>query len=54
LAETEALLGAGGSIEEARIALDREIHPIDDIRSTADYRRRVSGNLLEQFWRETA
>ena len=32
----------------------REIQPIDDLRSTAEYRRRVSGNLLEQFWKETA
>ena len=30
-----------------------EIRPIDDMRSTADYRRRVAANLLEQFWRET-
>ena len=54
LPETEAVLAAGGSIEEARDALDREIQPIDDIRSTAEYRRRVSGNLLAQFWSETA
>ena len=54
LPETEAVLEAGGSIEEARQALAREIRPIDDIRSTAEYRRRVSGNLLEQFWSETA
>ncbi len=54
LPETEAVLEAGGSIEEAWEALAREIKPIDDIRSTAEYRRRVSGNLLEQFWRETA
>jgi xanthine dehydrogenase small subunit len=54
LPETEAVLAAGGSIEEARNALSREIQPIDDIRSTAEYRRRVSGNLLERFWSETA
>jgi xanthine dehydrogenase small subunit len=52
--KTEAVLEAGGSIEEARQELSREIQPIDDIRSTAEYRRRVSGNLLEQFWSETA
>jgi xanthine dehydrogenase small subunit len=54
LPETETVLEAGGSIEEARQALSREIQPIDDIRSTAGYRRRVSGNLLERFWSETA
>ncbi len=54
LPETEAVLAAGGSIAKAREALEREIKPIDDIRSTAEYRRRVSGNLLERFWRETA
>jgi len=54
LPETESVLEDGGSIEEARQALSREIRPIDDIRSTAEYRRRVSGNLLERFWSETA
>ncbi|HEV8609714.1 MAG TPA: hypothetical protein VGS98_06570 [Thermoanaerobaculia bacterium] len=39
---------------EARRTLEEEIQPIDDLRSTAEYRRRVSGNLLEQFWGETA
>ena len=53
LPRTEAALAAGASIEEARRVLSDEIHPIDDIRSTADYRRRVSANLLEQFWRDT-
>jgi CO/xanthine dehydrogenase FAD-binding subunit len=53
LPETEALLAAGGSIAEARKTLENEIRPIDDLRSTAGYRRRVSGNLLERFWKET-
>jgi CO/xanthine dehydrogenase FAD-binding subunit len=30
--------------------LAEEIAPIDDIRSTAAYRRRVAANLLAQFW----
>jgi xanthine dehydrogenase iron-sulfur cluster and FAD-binding subunit A len=30
-------------------ALSSEITPIDDIRSTALYRRRVAENLLEEF-----
>lgn len=36
-------------ISTARAVLIKEIVPIDDIRSTADYRLRVSGNLLEEF-----
>lgn len=36
-------------INAARKALIKEIIPIDDIRSTADYRLRVAGNLLEEF-----
>jgi xanthine dehydrogenase iron-sulfur cluster and FAD-binding subunit A len=31
-----------------------EIQPIDDLRSTAAYRRRVAANLLAQFWNDTA
>jgi CO/xanthine dehydrogenase FAD-binding subunit len=54
LPQTEAALAAGVPIAEARRILETEIRPIDDLRSTAEYRRRVSGNLLEQFWRETA
>jgi len=36
-------------IEEAARALQGEISPIDDIRSDAAYRRRVSANLLRDF-----
>ena len=36
-------------IAAARAALAREIAPIDDIRSTLNYRLRVAGNLLEEF-----
>jgi len=49
---TEALLASRGSIEQARRVLSEEIQPIDDLRSTADYRRRVAGNVLERFWRQ--
>ena len=49
---TEAALAAGASIEEAQRTLAAEIAPIDDIRSTAVYRRRVSANLLAQFWND--
>jgi xanthine dehydrogenase iron-sulfur cluster and FAD-binding subunit A len=33
----------------AKAALTTEIAPIDDLRSTRDYRLRVSLNLLEDF-----
>jgi CO/xanthine dehydrogenase FAD-binding subunit len=46
LSKTEAALAAGGSIADARRALAADIAPIDDVRSTADYRRRVAANLL--------
>jgi CO/xanthine dehydrogenase FAD-binding subunit len=54
LPRTEADLAAGRPVEEARRTLEAEIRPIDDLRSTAEYRRRVSGNLLERFWSDTA
>jgi CO/xanthine dehydrogenase FAD-binding subunit len=36
-------------VRAARSALVRDITPIDDIRSTAEYRLRVAGNLVEQL-----
>lgn len=50
---TEAVLASGGSIEDAQNALVKEIHPIDDIRSTADYRKKVAANLLARFLADT-
>ena len=50
----EAALSAGEGIDSAARALGHEITPIDDVRSTADYRRVVSQNLLRQFWADTA
>jgi CO/xanthine dehydrogenase FAD-binding subunit len=47
-----ALLGRpidAGTVEEAREAMLAEAKPIDDIRSTAEYRKRVGANLLEEF-----
>jgi CO/xanthine dehydrogenase FAD-binding subunit len=41
-------------IAAAKEALTREIAPIDDIRSTARYRLRVSQNLLEEFLSQLA
>ena len=37
------------TLASADQVLQQEIAPIDDIRSTAAYRRRVSGNLLAEF-----
>ena len=50
LPRTEAALARGASLVEAQRILQDEISPIDDIRSTASYRRRVAANLLAQFW----
>jgi CO/xanthine dehydrogenase FAD-binding subunit len=51
--ETEHALAFGASIDEAGEILAREIAPIDDVRSTAEYRRRVTVNLLRRFWADT-
>jgi CO/xanthine dehydrogenase FAD-binding subunit len=51
---TEAALAGGATLAEAQAILMDEIQPIDDLRSTAAYRRRVSANLLAQFWSDTA
>lgn len=50
LPRTEAALASGAGLEAALEALQQEIHPIDDLRSTADYRREVSANLVRWFW----
>jgi CO/xanthine dehydrogenase FAD-binding subunit len=51
--KTEAALAdrvlTRSAIEEAKSAILEEISPIDDIRSTADYRKRVTVNLLDEF-----
>ena len=49
-----AVLSRGGSIADAKAALLSEIAPIDDIRSTREYRATVAANLLESFWSQTA
>src|SRR5271156_908425 len=48
----KVLLGRGWSAAlagEARQALETEVAPIDDIRSSAVYRLHVAGNLLQEF-----
>lgn len=53
LSQTEQALVSGASLETAVARLHDEISPIDDIRSTGDYRRRVAANLLTAFWSQT-
>jgi len=49
---TEAALGSGAALTEAQRVLLEEIVPVDDLRSTAEYRRRVAANLLASFWND--
>jgi CO/xanthine dehydrogenase FAD-binding subunit len=51
--QTEKALMSNG-IEDAVKVLAREIKPIDDVRSTGEYRLKVATNLLRWFWKETA
>lgn len=46
---TEAALADGASIDAAQATLLDEMAPIDDIRSDAEYRRRVAANLLARL-----
>jgi CO/xanthine dehydrogenase FAD-binding subunit len=48
--KTEEVLASGGSLDEAQRVLSLEIAPVDDLRSTAEYRTRVAANLLARFW----
>jgi len=50
---TEAAL-ASGNLDQAATILAEEIQPIDDVRSTAEYRRAVTVNLLRRFWSDTS
>jgi len=56
LRETERALAGksitSDTIQSARAALLAEAKPIDDIRSTAEYRKCVGANLLEEFLHE--
>jgi CO/xanthine dehydrogenase FAD-binding subunit len=51
--DAAAVLAGGGAVADAQAALLNEITPIDDVRSTAQYRARVAANLLESFWNST-
>jgi xanthine dehydrogenase small subunit len=48
-----AILSTSGNVAEAQAALRKEIAPIDDVRSTAEYRGVVAANLLAEFWKQT-
>jgi len=54
--KTEAALKGqtvdSATIKAARAELLNELKPIDDVRSTADYRSLVAANLLEEFLRK--
>jgi xanthine dehydrogenase small subunit len=54
LHRTEAAIAADAAPDDVAGVMDTEIAPIDDIRSTARYRREVSLNLLRRFLAETA
>ena len=43
---------AGGDVLGAVAAVAADIRPIDDVRSTADYRRTVAQNVLEELLRD--
>jgi CO/xanthine dehydrogenase FAD-binding subunit len=49
LTRTEEALARGASLAEAQSIMQTEIAPIDDLRSTAEYRRQVASNLLAEF-----
>jgi CO/xanthine dehydrogenase FAD-binding subunit len=52
--EAERAIVAGEPFERVSEALGRAIAPIDDVRSTSAYRRRVADNLLRDFLRHVA
>ena len=53
LPRTEAALRDGAQIDEAQRILSSEVQPIDDLRSTSEYRRRVASNLLARWWHDS-
>jgi xanthine dehydrogenase small subunit len=50
LRHTEAALANGYRIDNVRRVIEREVNPIDDLRSTAAYRRKVVSNLVAHWW----
>ena len=41
-----------GSVEAAAQALAEDYDPLDDLRGSAAYRRKVAANLLRRIWAE--
>jgi xanthine dehydrogenase small subunit len=54
LRRTEKAIADVMPADDVAATLEAEIAPIDDIRSTAAYRRQVAANLLRRFLAETA
>jgi CO/xanthine dehydrogenase FAD-binding subunit len=52
--EAEQAILAGEPVDRVSEALARVVTPIDDVRSSAAYRRRVADNLLRDFLRHVA
>jgi CO/xanthine dehydrogenase FAD-binding subunit len=52
--QAERAIVAGETLDQVSEALARDIAPIDDVRSTAAYRRRVADNLLRDFLRHVS
>ena len=51
----KALMGGGwDALQRAKDAVRAEVRPIDDLRSTADYRREMAAVLLERAVRRVA
>jgi len=56
VATEAALVGrpwSAATLAAAQQALAQEFAPLDDLRASASYRRRIAVNLLERFWLET-
>ena len=53
LRRVEQALAQGANMDDAVRLLGEDIRPIDDLRSTAAYRRDVAANLLRRFWADT-
>lgn len=51
-AALEGVVPDAAAAERAVAALDAELRPIDDVRSTADYRRAVAGRVLRRIVRD--
>ncbi|HET7685307.1 MAG TPA: FAD binding domain-containing protein [Candidatus Limnocylindria bacterium] len=51
-AALEGAIPDAAAAERAVAALDAELRPIDDVRSTADYRRAVAGRVLRRIVRD--